>query len=62
MMRRSLTCELEPTTSFLIDAATPGEVDPEELIDLVPNPTSFGSRAVTLQSIRVRSIPAKFTT
>ena len=29
-------------------AATPGEVDPEEPIHLVANPTSFGSRAVTL--------------
>jgi cysteine dioxygenase len=43
-----LTCELEPTTRFLIDAATPGEVDPEEPIHLVANPTSFSSRAVTL--------------
>jgi cysteine dioxygenase len=42
------TCELEPTTRFLIDAATPGEVDPEEPIHLVANPASFASRAVTL--------------
>jgi cysteine dioxygenase len=32
----------------LLDAATPGEVDPEEPIHLVANPSSFGSRAVTL--------------
>jgi cysteine dioxygenase len=44
----SLTCELEPTTRFLIDAATPGQVDPEEPIHMVANLTSFGSRAVTL--------------
>ncbi len=43
-----MACELEPTTRFLIDAATPGEVDPEEPIHLVANPASFGSRAVTL--------------
>jgi cysteine dioxygenase len=43
-----MTCELEPTTQFLIDVATPGEVDPEEPIHLVANPASFGSRAVTL--------------
>jgi cysteine dioxygenase len=42
------TCELEPTNRFLIDAATPGEVDPEEPIHLVANPAAFGSRAVTL--------------
>jgi cysteine dioxygenase len=42
------TCELEPTTRFTIDAATPGEVDPEEPIHLVANPAAFGSRAVTL--------------
>jgi hypothetical protein len=44
----SLTCELEPTTRFLIDAATPGEVDREEPIHLVANSAPFGSRAVTL--------------
>ncbi len=44
----ALTCQLEPTTRFLIDAASPGEVDPEEPIHLVANPASFGSRAVTL--------------
>jgi len=44
----ALTCELEPTSRFLIDAATPGEVDPEEPIHLVANPVAFGSRAVTL--------------
>jgi cysteine dioxygenase len=42
------TCELEATSRFLIDAATPGEVDPEEPIHLVANPAAFGSRAVTL--------------
>ena len=42
------TCELEATSRFLIDAATPGEVDPEEPIHLVANPVAFGSRAVTL--------------
>lgn len=42
------TCELEPTTRFLIDAASPCEVDPEEPIHLVANPAAFGSRAVTL--------------
>ncbi|HWC95405.1 MAG TPA: cysteine dioxygenase family protein [Candidatus Sulfopaludibacter sp.] len=50
----ALTCELEPTTRFLIDAATPGEVDPEEPIHLVANLASFGSRAVTLH---VYSLP-----
>ena len=44
----ALTCELEPTSRFLIDASTPGQVDPEEPIHLVANPTAFGSRAVTL--------------
>src|SRR6266478_1408687 len=44
----AFTCELEPTSRFLIDAATPGEVDPEEPIHLVANPVAFGSRAVTL--------------
>lgn len=42
------TCELEPTTKFVIDAGSPAEVDPEEPIHLVANPTSFNSRAVTL--------------
>jgi cysteine dioxygenase len=42
------TCELEPTSRYLIDAATPGEVDPEEPIHLVANPAAFGSRAMTL--------------
>ncbi|HEV3278790.1 MAG TPA: cysteine dioxygenase family protein [Terriglobia bacterium] len=41
-------CELEPTTNFIIDAERPAEVDPEEPIHLVANPSSFGSRAVTL--------------
>jgi len=41
-------CELEPTTHFIIDAERPAEVDPEEPIHQVTNPTSFGSRAVTL--------------
>jgi cysteine dioxygenase len=42
------TCELEATTRYLIDAERPAEVDPEEPIHLVANPTAFGSRAVTL--------------
>ncbi len=42
------TCELEPTTRFLIDAGQPAEVDPEEPIHLVANPAAFGARAVTL--------------
>ena len=42
------TCELEPTSRFTIDAASPAEVDPEEPIHLVANPAIFGSRAVTL--------------
>jgi cysteine dioxygenase len=41
-------CEIAPTTHFIIDAATPAEVDPEEPIHLVANPSSFVSRAVTL--------------
>lgn len=41
-------CELEPTTNFIIDADKPAEVDPEEPIHSVANPSSFGSRAVTL--------------
>jgi cysteine dioxygenase len=44
----ALTCELEPTTGFLIDAQTPGEVDPEDPIHLVANPAAFGSHAATL--------------
>lgn len=50
----ALTCELEATSGFLIDAATPGEVDPEQPIHLVANPASFASRAVTLH---VYSLP-----
>lgn len=42
------TCALEPTTRFLIDAAQPAEVDPEEPIHLVANLAAFASRAVTL--------------
>ena len=41
-------CELAPTNHFIIDADRPAEVDPEEPIHLVANPSSFGSRAVTL--------------
>lgn len=41
-------CELEPSTHYIIDADSPAEVDPEEPIHQVSNPTSFGSRAVTL--------------
>jgi len=41
-------CELEPASHFVIDAQRPAEVDPEEPIHLVANPSSFGSRAVTL--------------
>ncbi len=41
-------CELAPTSHFIIDAANPAEVDPEEPIHLVVNASSFGSRAVTL--------------
>lgn len=41
-------CRLEPTTRFLIDAAAPCEVDPEEPIHLVANLAAFASRAVTL--------------
>jgi cysteine dioxygenase len=41
-------CELEPTDHYIIDAERPAEVDPEEPIHLVANPTSFDSRAVTL--------------
>ena len=41
-------CELAPTTHYIIEAGKPAEVDPEEPIHLVTNPSSFGSRAVTL--------------
>lgn len=41
-------CELESTTQFVIDPATPQEVDPAEPIHQVINATSFNSRAVTL--------------
>ena len=44
----SQTCQLEPTTRFIIDADSPAEVDPEEPIHLVANSAAFGSRAVTL--------------
>src|SRR5579872_5791039 len=42
------TCELEPTTRYVIEAGRPAEVDPEEPIHLVANPAAFGSKAVTL--------------
>jgi cysteine dioxygenase len=41
-------CELESTTQFVIDPASPQEVDPAEPIHQVLNPSSFGSRSVTL--------------
>ncbi len=41
-------CELESTTQFVIDPASPQEVDPAEPIHQVINPSSFASRAVTL--------------
>lgn len=41
-------CELESTTQFVIDPASPQEVDPTEPIHQVINATSFNSRAVTL--------------
>lgn len=41
-------CELASTTQFVIDPASPQEVDPAEPIHQVLNPSSFGSRAVTL--------------
>jgi hypothetical protein len=41
-------CELEPSTHFLITPESPQEVDPGEPIHQVANPSSFGSRAVTL--------------
>jgi cysteine dioxygenase len=42
------SCELAPTTRYTIDAASPAEVDPDEPIHMVANPSPFGSRAVTL--------------
>jgi len=42
------SCELEPSTDFMIEAGKPQEVDPEEPIHQVINPGSFNSRAVTL--------------
>lgn len=42
------SCELEPTTRFVIEAGLPAEVDPEEPIHLVANPETFSSKAVTL--------------
>ncbi|MFB3924282.1 MAG: cysteine dioxygenase family protein [Terriglobia bacterium] len=41
-------CELESTTQFVIDPASPQEVDPAEPIHQVVNAASFNSRAVTL--------------
>jgi len=41
-------CELEPTDHYIIDGNRPAEVDPDEPIHQVANPTSFDSRAVTL--------------
>jgi len=41
-------CELAPTTHYILDAAGPAEVDPDEPNHMVVNPSSFGSRAVTL--------------
>jgi hypothetical protein len=41
-------CELTPGTHYLIMPDSPQEVDPEEPIHQVLNPSSFGSRAVTL--------------
>jgi len=41
-------CELESTTQFVIDPASPQEVDPTEPIHQVVNATTFNSRAVTL--------------
>src|SRR2546425_6180781 len=41
-------CELAPHTHFVITPDSPQEVDPEEPIHQVLNPSSFGSRAVTL--------------
>ena len=47
-------CELQSSSHFLIEAGKPQEVDPEEPIHLVSNPSSFNSRAVTLH---VYSLP-----
>jgi cysteine dioxygenase len=47
-------CELESSSHFLIEAGKPQEVDPEEPIHQVVNPSSFKSRAVTLH---VYSLP-----
>jgi cysteine dioxygenase len=41
-------CELERTTSVIMDVENPCAVDPDEPIHLVANPLTFGSRAVTL--------------
>ena len=41
-------CELRPDSHFLITPDTPQEVDPDEPIHQVLNPSSFASRAVTL--------------
>ena len=41
-------CELQPDSHFLITPDSPQEVDPDEPIHQVLNPSSFGSRAVTL--------------
>jgi hypothetical protein len=48
------SCKLEPTTQLWIDSESPVEVDPSEPIHLVANPSSLGSRAVTLH---VYSLP-----
>ena len=41
-------CELRPDSHFLITPESPQEVDPDEPIHQVLNPSSFASRAVTL--------------
>lgn len=41
-------CELAPSDHYIIDSKSPAQVDPEEPVHLVTNPSSFGSRAVTL--------------
>jgi len=41
-------CELQPDSHFLITPDSPQEVDPDEPIHQVLNPSSFASRAVTL--------------
>jgi len=41
-------CELRPDSHFLITPDSPQEVDPDEPIHQVLNPSSFASRAVTL--------------